>query len=146
MPRSHRERGFFLGRDLTSPPLLNRGGGSRLCCPNLGQFCPRGLSEGVALSLHYRLCPLSGRFLPRLGRAFVRGPFSSGPGPQLAGYLRMPFRCANGQYSHNEEPSIDEILAEPIVRMLMARDGVDETDLRRLVRELVSRGRLTRRS
>ena len=96
--------------------------------------------------MHYRLCPLSGRFLPRLGRAFVRGLFRPDPRPQFAGYLRMPFRCANGRYSHNEEPSLDEILAEPIVRLLMARDGVDEADLRRLVRELVSRGELTGRS
>jgi hypothetical protein len=48
----------------------------------------------------------------------------------------MPFRCANGRYSHNEEPSLDEILAEPIVRLLMARDGVDEAEIRRLVQEL----------
>jgi hypothetical protein len=47
----------------------------------------------------------------------------------------MPFRCANGRYSHNEEPSLDEILAEPIVHLLMARDGVNEVEIRRLARE-----------
>jgi hypothetical protein len=37
-------------------------------------------------------------------------------------------------------PSLDEILAEPIVRLLMARDGVDEVEIRRLARELIRAG------
>src|SRR5437762_8540356 len=32
------------------------------------------------------------------------------------------------------EPTIDEMLADPIVRLLMARDCVGEADLRRLIR------------
>ena len=44
----------------------------------------------------------------------------------------VPFRCASGSYARNEEPSLDEILAEPIVRLLMLRDRVDESALRRL--------------
>mgnify|MGYP003388091573 CR=1 FL=1 len=28
------------------------------------------------------------------------------------------------------EPTLDELLAEPIVRLIMKRDGVDETDMR----------------
>jgi len=28
------------------------------------------------------------------------------------------------------EPSLDEMLAEPIVRLIMQRDGVNETDMR----------------
>jgi hypothetical protein len=37
------------------------------------------------------------------------------------------FRC-------NREPTLDEILAEPIVRAVMRRDRVDETAIRRLMR------------
>jgi hypothetical protein len=44
----------------------------------------------------------------------------------------MPFHCARGTYAKNEEPTLEELLAEPIVRLLMARDGVDEADLRQL--------------
>jgi hypothetical protein len=28
------------------------------------------------------------------------------------------------------EPTLEELLAEPIVRLIMKRDGVDETDMR----------------
>ena len=31
------------------------------------------------------------------------------------------------------EPTLDDLLAEPIVRLLMQRDGVDEAELRALV-------------
>jgi hypothetical protein len=44
----------------------------------------------------------------------------------------MPFQCARGVYTRNEEPSLDELLAEPIVRLVMARDRVKEADVRRL--------------
>jgi len=45
----------------------------------------------------------------------------------------MPFRCARGLWSKNEEPSIGEILSNPVVRTMMARDGVDEAEVRRLL-------------
>ena len=32
----------------------------------------------------------------------------------------MPFRCASGDYTHNEEPTLDALLGEPIVRLVMA--------------------------
>jgi hypothetical protein len=44
----------------------------------------------------------------------------------------MPFHCAAGAFSRNEEPSLDELLAEPAVRLLMASDRVDVGNLRRL--------------
>ena len=37
------------------------------------------------------------------------------------------------------EPSLDEILDEPIVRRLMARDGVTELALRRLIEQVRER-------
>jgi hypothetical protein len=37
------------------------------------------------------------------------------------------------------EPTLDELLAEPAVRLLMSRDGVDEAALRRLAREIRER-------
>src|SRR3954447_9775577 len=45
----------------------------------------------------------------------------------------MPFRCARGLWSRNEEPSIGEVLSDPVVRTMMARDGVDEAEVRRLL-------------
>ena len=44
----------------------------------------------------------------------------------------MPFRCARGAYIRNEEPTLEELLAEPIVRLVMARDGVQPAEVRRL--------------
>jgi hypothetical protein len=48
----------------------------------------------------------------------------------------MPFRSASGQFTTNEEPSLDELLAEPIVRMMMTRDGVEEAELRLIIARL----------
>jgi hypothetical protein len=31
--------------------------------------------------------------------------------------------CAGGKWSKNEEPSVDDVLTEPTVQVLMARDG-----------------------
>jgi hypothetical protein len=45
----------------------------------------------------------------------------------------MPFSAAHGDYTRNEEPSLDEILNEPIIRLLMARDGVEVKTLRALL-------------
>ncbi len=44
----------------------------------------------------------------------------------------MPFRCANGPFAKNEEPSLDELLSEPAVRLVMASDRVDEAHVRRV--------------
>jgi hypothetical protein len=51
----------------------------------------------------------------------------------------MPFRCAIGFYTRNEEPSLDEILAEPSVRLLMLRDPIDVAALRRLATQMADR-------
>jgi hypothetical protein len=45
----------------------------------------------------------------------------------------MPFKCARGAWAKNEEPSIDEVLVEPVVQAMMARDGVGEAEVRRLL-------------
>lgn len=39
----------------------------------------------------------------------------------------------------NSEPSLDEVLAEPIVRRLMRRDGVTDEALRKLMRQAADR-------
>ena len=39
------------------------------------------------------------------------------------------------------EPPVDELLSEPVIRLLMARDGVDEVRLRRLLAEIERRRR-----
>jgi hypothetical protein len=37
------------------------------------------------------------------------------------------------------EPDLEEVLNEPIVRLLMVSDGVDVEDLRRLIRSVIER-------
>jgi hypothetical protein len=44
----------------------------------------------------------------------------------------MPFRCARGAYACNEEPRLDELLAEDVVRLVMARDRWTEARIRML--------------
>ena len=39
------------------------------------------------------------------------------------------------------DPPVDELLSEPVIRLLMARDGVDEARLRRLLAEIERRRR-----
>ena len=51
----------------------------------------------------------------------------------------MPFRCARGAWAKNEEPSINEVLAEPIARAMMERDGVDKAEVRRLLANFIER-------
>jgi len=46
----------------------------------------------------------------------------------------MPSSSAQCVYTKNEEPTLDELVAEPIVRLLMGRDRVREEDVRRLLR------------
>jgi hypothetical protein len=45
----------------------------------------------------------------------------------------MPFCAAKGTYTHNEEPSLEELLNEPIIRLLMARDGIEVETVRALL-------------
>jgi hypothetical protein len=44
----------------------------------------------------------------------------------------MSFRCANGGFTKNEEPSLDELLGDPAVRLMMASDRVEEAHVRRV--------------
>ena len=57
----------------------------------------------------------------------------------------MPFRCASGDYTHNEEPTLDALLSEPIVRIVMARDRVAEDHMRQLADAVLRRRSLGRR-
>ena len=50
----------------------------------------------------------------------------------------MPFRCTAGAYINNEEPSLDELLADPLVKLLMARDGAEEATVRLLFKAAMS--------
>ena len=49
----------------------------------------------------------------------------------------MPFSRSRGPYAGNQEPSLDELLSEPIIRRLMARDGIDEASIRQLAATVV---------
>jgi hypothetical protein len=44
----------------------------------------------------------------------------------------MPFRSARGAYTCNEEPTLDELLGEDAVRLVMASDGWTEARIRML--------------
>jgi hypothetical protein len=46
----------------------------------------------------------------------------------------MPFHCARGSFTRNEEPTLQELLEEPIVQLFMICDGVEEGELRRLMK------------
>jgi hypothetical protein len=46
----------------------------------------------------------------------------------------MPFRCASGEFTNNQEPTLDALLGEPIVRLVMARDG-SEAKIRTIAAE-----------
>jgi hypothetical protein len=49
---------------------------------------------------------------------------------------------ANSAYSGNSEPTIDELLAEDITNLLMARDGVQRADVVELVENVKAALRL----
>jgi hypothetical protein len=51
----------------------------------------------------------------------------------------MPFRCARGPFSHNEEPTLEEMLADDVFRLVMARDRVTAEALRQLASEVRAR-------
>jgi len=57
----------------------------------------------------------------------------------------MPFQCARGAFTRNEEPTLDELLSEPAVRLIMARDRVDELEVRRIAVETRERAERYRR-
>lgn len=44
---------------------------------------------------------------------------------------------------HFVEPTLEDLLAEPIVRLVMKRDGVNETDMRGQIDRMLSAFRLT---
>ena len=46
-----------------------------------------------------------------------------------------------GAYTHNEEPSLDQLLNEPIIRLMMAWDGVEVETLRALLIAASAHGR-----
>lgn len=54
----------------------------------------------------------------------------------------LPRRREEGAVTEwRREPPVDELLSEPVIRLLMARDGVDEVRLRRLLAEIERRRR-----
>ena len=57
----------------------------------------------------------------------------------------MPFSAAQGDYTHNEEPRLGEMLNELIIRLLMARGGVEVKTLRALLIAAGVHGRLLER-
>ncbi len=57
----------------------------------------------------------------------------------------MPFRCNFGPFTENEELSLDELLAEPIVRSIMARDNVEDAQVRQIAAEIRERFARNRR-
>ena len=62
----------------------------------------------------------------------------------------MPFRCARGPFSHNEEPTLEQMLSDDIVQLVTARDRMTAEAMRQLASEVRDRaehaGRLQTRS
>jgi hypothetical protein len=56
----------------------------------------------------------------------------------------MPWRTICPDPTKFRELTLDELLAEPVVRLLMARDGVGDDDIRRLADQ--AREKLARHS
>ena len=55
----------------------------------------------------------------------------------------MPFRAACGEFSRNQEMTLDQLLTEPLVRLRMACDRVQEEVVRHLAAEIRERSRPT---
>jgi hypothetical protein len=55
----------------------------------------------------------------------------------------MPFRAACGDFTRNQEVTLDQLLADPLMRLRMACDRVDENVLRQLTAEIRERSRQT---
>jgi hypothetical protein len=53
----------------------------------------------------------------------------------------MPFRCARGAFTKNEEPRLEELLADETLQLVMERDGITPDILRALARETRDRAR-----
>jgi hypothetical protein len=51
----------------------------------------------------------------------------------------MPFRCARGPFSHNEEPTLEQMLSNDIVQLMMARDRITAEAMRQLASEVRDR-------
>jgi hypothetical protein len=50
--------------------------------------------------------------------------------------VRMPVSKSRPQYAAvGEEPAVEDLLADPVVRAMMVRDRVCEADLRNLIHE-----------
>jgi len=47
----------------------------------------------------------------------------------------MPFRCARGAFSKNEERRLEELLTDDVLQLVMSRDGVTPETLRKLASE-----------
>jgi hypothetical protein len=56
----------------------------------------------------------------------------------------MPFQYAHAAFSKNEEPTLDELLAEPAVRLVMAKSQVDEAEVRRIAMQVRERRAMTK--
>lgn len=50
---------------------------------------------------------------------------------------------STAQADHFVEPTLEDLLAEPIVRLVMKRDGVNETDMRGQIDRMLSAFRIT---
>ena len=53
----------------------------------------------------------------------------------------MPFQCARGPFSRNEEPTLKQMLSDEIVQLVMARDRMTAEAMRQLASEVRDRAR-----
>src|SRR3954454_20043098 len=57
----------------------------------------------------------------------------------------MPFRCASGEFTEDQEPTLEALLAEPIVRLVLAGAGLNAAPLRAVPEEVRRRHEGARR-
>jgi hypothetical protein len=56
----------------------------------------------------------------------------------------MPFQCARGPFSHNQEPTLEQMLSDEIVQLVMQRDRMTAKAMRQLATEARERARHAR--
>ena len=60
----------------------------------------------------------------------------------LSALIRMTTTCNERSVTHSREPTLGEMLAEPIIRAIMKADGVSPGELKALVKTMKARREL----
>src|SRR5215207_3451278 len=81
------------------------------------------------------------KVVPMSFRAFTKYGSLVSVSLSWSGLLELPFRAACGEFTRNQELTLDQLLAEPLVHLRMACDRVQENVVRQLAAEILERDR-----